>query len=521
LNTYLLDGRVGVRLLRLARRSSYALRTESSAVSEHTYYDSFDARLFDRGHVLVSRSGRLSLLSCRDGATIAEVALTAPALTEVTGANGASAARLFWWDVAEGRLADRLRRVLDARAAVAQAVVRSDETVFRVVDARCKPVARVAVIRAVVMRGDETLPIGRRLEVRPLKGARAAAERLTARLEREGLRPLEAPEYAIALRALDRDPRGALQPPPALRPHWPAEKALRTLLLDQLGRMRRMESGIVDDTDTEFLHEFRIAVRKVRVLVAALGSVLPAEITEEARGDFAYIGRVTGRLRDLDVILLNSRDYRSKVPEDLQPALQGFFARLRVTRRAQLVGLADALRAEPYTGIMGRWEATLARPLRGGRKAGIPAARVVGRLIRKRLARLRKLFGSLGAKVDAQSLHRLRIECKKLRYLTASFRSLFPGGALDPLEKQLGRLQKLLGRQHDLAVQQGTLRTCLREMEPVEKDDLEMAAAIGALTAALSREQADLDRGFKRNLAGFDRRTRASELAKRLERRGA
>jgi CHAD domain-containing protein len=528
LNTYLLDGRLGARLLRLARRSSYALRKESSAASERTYYDSFDGRLFDRGRVLVSRCGRLTLERWRDGGTIEEIAAPTSSGTGAAGtagaaslAGGASGARLFWWDVAEGRLADRLRRTLDARAAVAQAVVRAVETVLRVVDGQGKPVARVAVIEAEVVRGGETLPMGRWLELRPSKGCRGSVGRMAALLAKEGLDPVDESEYARALGVLGRDPRGVPRQPPTLRPHWPAERALRELLLDQLGRMRRVESGIIDDTDTEFLHEFRIAVRKVRVLVAALAGVLPAELTEEARVDFAYVGRVTGRLRDFDVILLNARDYRAKVPDDLQPALQGFFARLRVTRREELAGLTDALRSEPYLGIVSRWEATLARPLRGGSRAGVPAARVVGKLIRKRLDRLRKLFASFGKHVDAEDLHRLRIECKKLRYLTDSFGSLFPGGALDPLVKQLGRLQKQLGRQHDLAVQQATLRTCLREIEPVEKDDLEMAAAIGALTAALSREQADLDRGFKRNLAGFDRRARASELARMLERRGA
>ena len=96
-----------------------------------------------------------------------------------------------------------------------------------------------------------------------------------------------------------------------------------------------------------------------------------------------------------------------------------------------------------------------------------------------------------------------------------------PRGALGPLGKQLRLLQQRLGRQHDLAVQQSTLRACLAQMESVERDDLEMAAAIGALTAELRGEQEALERGFRRSLSDLERRTRAARLARLLERKRA
>ncbi len=285
--------------------------------------------------------------------------------------------------------------------------------------------------------------------------------------------------------------------------------------------MRRLEEGIVKDIDTEFLHEFRIAVRRVRVLIAQLAAAFPPETDQEARTDFAFVGRITSRLRDLDVILLNSRDYGAKVPEELAPALEGFFARLRVTRREELAGVVEALGSDLYLGIMSRWETAFARPFHGGRKGRVPAARLVGKLVRKRLGRLRKLLGSLGKHTSAADFHRVRIACKKLRYLTEGFAPLFPGGALGPLEKQLRLLQQRLGRQHDLAVQQSTLRACLAQMESADRDDLEMAAAIGALTAALRSEQEELERGFRSSLSELERRARAARVDRPRERKRA
>jgi hypothetical protein len=54
-------------------------------------------------------------------------------------------------------------------------------------------------------------------------------------------------------------------------------------------------------------------------------------------------------------------------------------------------------------------------------------------------------------------------------------------------------------------------------MDSVERDDLEMAAAIGALTAALRSEQDELERGFRHSLSELERRARASRLEKLLE----
>lgn len=504
---YLLDGSRGCGLLPL--RGAYGLRKESAGASERTYYDSADGRLFARGWVLCSEDRRLELARERDGRPIAEAAVAAPVH------------RLFWWDLGDDRLSQRLRRALDVRAATPRARVRRLTTVWRVLDREQKTVARLAVTESLALSGDAARPVARVLELRGVKGYRKELGRLAARLERAGLREPPQSEYALAMRALGVEPQRQRARAPEIKPQWPAERAARSLLHNLLSEMRRLEEGIVKDIDTEFLHEFRIAVRKVRVLTAQLAAVFVPEADEAARTDFAIVGRITSRLRDLDVILLNARDYRAKVPEDLAPALDGFFARLRVARREELAAVAEALTSDPYLSIVSRWEAALARPFAGGRKSRVPAARLVGKLVRKRLARLRRLLGSLGKRTAAADLHRLRIECKKLRYLTEGFASLFPGGALGPLEKQLRLLQQQLGRQHDLAVQQSTLRACLAQMESMERDDLEMAAAIGALTAELRSEQEALERGFRRSLSELERRARAARVARLLDRKRA
>ena len=87
--------------------------------------------------------------------------------------------------------------------------------------------------------------------------------------------------------------------------------------------------GILDDLDTEFLHDYRICLRKVRSVLSLVKDVYPAEGTGRMRKILGDLARQTNRLRDLDVYLLARDEYRELVPPALRPApgrdVRGFF----------------------------------------------------------------------------------------------------------------------------------------------------------------------------------------------------
>ena len=49
--------------------------------------------------------------------------------------------------------------------------------------------------------------------------------------------------------------------------------------------------GTVADIDPEFLHDLRVAVRRTRVVLANAGRVLPDDVRQRAREDFALARR--------------------------------------------------------------------------------------------------------------------------------------------------------------------------------------------------------------------------------------
>ncbi len=104
-------------------------------------------------------------------------------------------------------------------------------------------------------------------------------------------------------------------------PDQAADLAVADALLGYLATMEGAVDGIVADVDTEFLHDFRVAVRRTRSVLKLLGDVLPEGTAERIGSEFRWLGDVTTPTRDLDVYLLDFDDLAASVsrPHDLQP----------------------------------------------------------------------------------------------------------------------------------------------------------------------------------------------------------
>ena len=65
--------------------------------------------------------------------------------------------------------------------------------------------------------------------------------------------------------------------------------------------MRATLPGTIADVDSEFLHDFRVAVRRTRSLQRQLEPVFPPEPLAHFRSEFRWLQQATGPVRDLDV----------------------------------------------------------------------------------------------------------------------------------------------------------------------------------------------------------------------------
>lgn len=272
---------------------------------------------------------------------------------------------------------------------------------------------------------------------------------------------------------------------------------------------RDNEPGIKADYDTEFLHDYRVSLRKVRSALSLFKDVYTASDTERLKRMFVDIMKTTNRLRDLDVYLLDKPHYFSLIPESLHDGLRIMFAVFGEERQGQFAHVVDMLGSPTYADTMRELAAYFAasNALELGPNADELTLLFACRLIWKRYTKVCKIARRITADTPSKDVHRLRIQCKKLRYLMEFFAPLFPGKALKRLIKALKRLQDNLGRFNDYAVQQRSLQVFLQEYAQHHAESLQLAESIGALVAVLHQCQVAERRQVMQNFACFDSET--------------
>jgi CHAD domain-containing protein len=289
----------------------------------------------------------------------------------------------------------------------------------------------------------------------------------------------------------------------------PAESivhAAQKIFLHLFKEMERNVPGVVEDIDTEFLHDFRVALRRTRSLLGSMKKIgRPEDIACFQQG-FRKIGLITGPVRDLDVYLLEKKVYHSMLPEGLQEGLAVFFQGLTRQRAKELQRLKKAMQSSDFQAFMVQWReyiehSFLSSALDAGQE---PCREVAIKAIRKRLRSILKNGALIGPLSPDTELHCLRIQAKKLRYLLEFYRSLFPEAEMEILVKSLKKLQDNLGNFNDLSVQQKMLGQYQSELTiKDQKNAIKVAAALGGLITHLHEEQTAVRGNFEQTFEQF------------------
>ncbi len=217
--------------------------------------------------------------------------------------------------------------------------------------------------------------------------------------------------------------------------------------------MRQNETGVIQDIDIEFLHDFRVAGRRMRSALSLIKGVLQRDKTKALKDSLKTIGMYSGPLRDLDVYLLKQNEYASLLPTGWESKeLAKFFHGIKSARGRALTRLRLFLGSTQYKDILALWDDFFSS-YSTFIKTDLPLQRNASRLIRKQFTRLVSDGAQLNSDSPDEAFHILRIDAKKLRYLLEFFQSLSGESHSVAAIKQLKALQDNLGAFNDLSVQ--------------------------------------------------------------------
>ncbi len=463
---------------------------------ERGYWDTFDARMRAAGLALVEAGGRLALV---DAETHAEQA-AAPLR------RGAS--RLLLADVAAGELRDRLEPLIEMRALTPVARVRSRQLPLNVLDELGKIVVRLRVEEPSAVSGDDgRIALPARLHVIGVLGYDRELREVSELLGGLGLVAARRPVQDDAVAALGGSV-GGVSPKLRLKldPSDRADAAATAILRRLLATIEANMPGTLADTDSEFLHDLRVAVRRTRALQRELRGVFAPEPLRAFRDGFKELQRITGATRDLDVQLLEFAELTAGLPEEVA----GDVAPLRVLLEDHLVverrTMVRALRSPRTGAILENWREYVVLLVDSPEAERPDAARPVAEVASERIGKVYRRMVKSGSAIDddspAEALHELRKKGKELRYLLEFFASLYPAEVVKPMVATLKGLQDVLGRFQDREVQAELLRSLGDEVAALEGGAAALMA-MGVLVQRLGDDQARARAEFAESFAGF------------------
>jgi len=225
-----------------------------------------------------------------------------------------------------------------------------------------------------------------------------------------------------------------------------------TVMRERFGQFIANEPGARMGDDVEFVHDMRVATRRLRAAMGLFEPFLPHRALA-LREELRWIAGALGAVRDLDV-QIEHLTHAMPAPEG-QPvqalAYHGILNMLRDQRSAARQLMLGELNSGRYARLVGGFEELLRAGPHKAAATARPARKVLPDLILERYRKVRKAGDELGEDSPPSSYHALRIRVKRLRYALEFSHPLF-GAAVDVYLPNVLALQDILGGYQDAEV---------------------------------------------------------------------
>ncbi len=480
---------------RLIRELSqdYGIKKEPPRDTGFVIYDTFDWRLFNKSLFLYSSGNKLFLRK--------------PLQTKIVHSHEFSTLPTFIDDIPHGGLKEALAPIIKARALLRLVEGYGRSTPFRILNPDKKTVVRLIYEEFRLSPKKDAPALATHLGAESVKGYPKHYRNLTQRLRQAGFKISRKDVCLKALESVDKQPGDySAKINLKLDPSTRSEEATKAILRFLWQIIKINQAHLAKDIDTEFLHDFRVAIRRTRSALGQIKGVFPLQTTERFKKDFAFAGKLSNRLRDLDVYLLKQNTYKAMLPAALRDDIDPFFVYLGEKRSQVFQEVIRSLASKTYQQIANDWEVFLKSAPDDSPEAAnarVPIAVLARKRVFKKYRTIIKNSREVLENTEDEALHVLRIECKKLRYLMEFFSSLFPRAKMNALIGQLRKLQDNLGDFHDICVQQEYLLNITDELPIIDRQSKKALVAIGSLIETLAGEKRIVKDAFAETFTEF------------------
>ncbi|HEX3126318.1 MAG TPA: CHAD domain-containing protein [Thermoanaerobaculia bacterium] len=232
----------------------------------------------------------------------------------------------------------------------------------------------------------------------------------------------------------------------------PPEEGARLLALHHLDQAADAFPRLQDPADTEALHDFRVALRRLRSCLRSYGPWLDKSLPRKLRRRLKKLAAATGPGRDTEVQIEWLRGRSRHLGSHHRAGLAWLLARLEERMREANEDMADHIPDEfpRLEEALRKRLSTYTTEVHLDAASRPTLAEAAAAILRDQASELRSNLSHVEDPADEEQAHEARISAKRLRYLLEPFAEELPEAA--SVVKHMKGLQETLGELHDAHV---------------------------------------------------------------------
>ncbi len=252
-------------------------------------------------------------------------------------------------------------------------------------------------------------------------------------------------------------PRLPLTDKAGVQPDDPMSEAGRKILAYYFARMLAEEDNVRQGAAVDPIHDMRVATRRLRSALDTFEAYYHYKAIKPYVKTLRKVGRALGAVRDLDVFRLKADRYVESLPDDKRGGLQGLLDDWQSQLDDAHQTLREVLDSENYAEFVAEFAHFVTTPDKDAikiphKERSMPhrVRHVAPRLIYQRYEVVRA-YESVLDEASLDTLHLLRIDAKRLRYLLESFEEVL-GPEVKTVIESIRTMQDHLGELQDARV---------------------------------------------------------------------
>jgi len=226
------------------------------------------------------------------------------------------------------------------------------------------------------------------------------------------------------------------------------EHTFRHILSRELRTIAKWQKIAINGKDPEGVHQIRISLRKIRTALLVFKPIINSKYSQALAKKLKKYATVLDDARNLDVYILTHFSGDSDSTIKSIAISKRNKAYLRVKKLLKSKQFNKRIRNAKKWLKTGQWQKKIIKDKKLNRALELFAFNTLDEL-----TKIIILKAENPQQLDNQELHKLRIDCKKLRYTTEFFSSLYDENLIVIFIEKLKQLQDNLGDIHDTFIQ--------------------------------------------------------------------